>query len=689
MIILAKSAGFCFGVQRAVESLEAEAALGRVSTLGPIIHNGDVVKRFESMGVYAYESPEDFPDDSKVAIRAHGVAKSVIADIEERGLAYADLTCPFVKKIHNIVAKAYDDGDKIVIIGDKNHPEVAGINGWCENNAIIALDIPDLSGKIDSDDTLCVVSQTTMDRESFEKIVNYLKNSCKSVQVFDTICNATNKRQTEAGEIAAMVDMMIVIGGRNSSNTTKLTAICKKYCKNTYQIENFGDLPQDINIPKKIGITAGASTPAAIIKEVVEKMEEMQKNSGENFAAEFEEYEKSLITLNTRDIVKGTVIAVSEAGVSVNLGYKSDGFVPASEVSDDPSADIKSLVKVGDEIEAFVVRVNDVEGEVTLSMKKILAMKGAKEVEDAFETKEILEGKVTQVVNGGVIVTCKGIRVFIPASQASDRYLADLEVLVGTTANFRIIDIKKMRGRTKIVGSIKNVIEEQKTALAEQFWAGVEVGKRYQGVVKSLTKFGAFADIGGVDGLIHISELSWAKIKHPSEVVKEGDVVDVYVISFDKETGKISLGFKNADDNPWKKVEQLTEGDVIDCKIVRIVPFGAFAEIYPGVDGLIHISQVADKRIGKVEDELMVGQHVQAKVVEIDLENKKIGLSIRALLAKEAPAEEAAEEVVEEAVEAPVEEAPVEEAPVEEAPVAEAAEETAAEEATEEAASEE
>ncbi len=690
MIILAKSAGFCFGVQRAVESLEAEAALGRVSTLGPIIHNGDVVKRFESMGVYAYESPEDFPDDSKVAIRAHGVAKSVIADIEERGLAYADLTCPFVKKIHNIVAKAYDDGDKIVIIGDKNHPEVAGINGWCENNAIIALDIPDLSGKIDSDDTLCVVSQTTMDRESFEKIVNYLKNSCKSVQVFDTICNATNKRQTEAGEIAAMVDMMIVIGGRNSSNTTKLTAICKKYCKNTYQIENFGDLPQDINIPKKIGITAGASTPAAIIKEVVEKMEEMQKNSGENFAAEFEEYEKSLITLNTRDIVKGTVIAVSEAGVSVNLGYKSDGFVPASEVSDDPSADIKSLVKVGDEIEAFVVRVNDVEGEVTLSMKKILAMKGAKEVEDAFETKEILEGKVTQVVNGGVIVTCKGIRVFIPASQASDRYLADLEVLVGTTANFRIIDIKKMRGRTKIVGSIKNVIEEQKTALAEQFWAGVEVGKRYQGVVKSLTKFGAFADIGGVDGLIHISELSWAKIKHPSEVVKEGDVVDVYVISFDKETGKISLGFKNADDNPWKKVEQLTEGDVIDCKIVRIVPFGAFAEIYPGVDGLIHISQVADKRIGKVEDELMVGQHVQAKVVEIDLENKKIGLSIRALLAKEAPAEEAAEEeVVEEAVEAPVEEAPVEEAPVEEAPVAEAAEETAAEETTEEAASEE
>ena len=608
MIILAESAGFCFGVKRAVDTLESVAKEDKVSTLGHIIHNSDVVKNFEKMGVYSYETPSQVPNGCKVAIRAHGVAKSVITGIEQNHLEYIDLTCPFVKKIHNIVAKAHSEGKQIVIIGDKNHPEVIGINGWCENKAIIGIDIPEISDKINNDGVFCVVSQTTMDRSTFEKIVKFLKNSCKC------------------------------------SNTTKLTAICKKYCKNTYQIENFGDFPQNIDIPKIIGITAGASTPAAIIKEVVVNMEEMQKNGSENFAAEFEEYEKSLITLNTRDIVKGTVIAVSEAGVSVNLGYKSDGFVPASEVSDDSSADIKSLVKVGDEVEAFVVRVSDVEGEVTLSMKKATILRLLAVMEEAFESKEILEGKVTQVVNGGVIVTCKGIRVFVPASQASDRYLSDLEVLVGTTASLRIIDIKKMRGRTKIVGSIKNVIMEQKTALAEKFWEDVEIGKRYQGVVKSITKFGAFADIGGVDGLIHISELSWSKIKHPSEVVKEGDVVDVYVISFDKETGKISLGFKNADDNPWKKVEQLNIDDVVDCKIVRIVPFGAFAEIYPGVDGLIHISQVADKRIGKVEDELMIGQHVQAKVVELDLENKKIGLSIRALIAKEAPAEEVAEE---------------------------------------------
>jgi len=679
MVILAKSAGFCFGVKRAVETLEVEAASQKVSTLGPIIHNGDVVKAFEEKGVKSYDIPENVPKGNKIAIRAHGVSKEVVDNITELGYEFIDLTCPFVKKIHNIVSQKYSEGYQIIIVGDKNHPEVVGINGWCENNALITLDILDINGKIDVCAPVCVVSQTTMDRETFEKIVNYLKNSCKSVQVFDTICNATNQRQTEAGEIASKVDMMVVIGGKNSSNTNKLAAICEKYCKNTYKIENFGDLPQDINIPKTIGITAGASTPAAIIKEVVVKMEEMQKNIGDSFAAEFEEYEKSLITLNTRDIVKGTVIAVTEAGVSVNLGYKSDGFVPASEVSDDSSADIKSLVKVGDEVEAFVVRVSDVEGEVTLSMKKLLTMKGAKEVEEAFETKAVLEGKVTQVVNGGIIVTVKGVRIFVPASQASDRYLSDLEVLVGTTASLRIIDIKLVRGRKKIVGSIKSVIEEQKAALSEEFWAGVEVGKRYQGVVKSLTKFGAFADIGGVDGLIHISELSWSKIKHPSEVVKEGDVVDVYVISFDKETGKISLGFKNADDNPWKKVEALKVDDVIDCKIVRIVPFGAFAEIFPGVDGLIHISQVADKRIGKVEDELMIGQHVQAKIVEIDLEAKKIGLSIRALIAKEeAPAEEAVEEATEAVVEETVaEEAVVEEAVVEEAVVEEAVAEEA------------
>lgn len=691
-IKLAKTAGFCFGVARAVNTLRSKDKNQSIKTLGPIIHNNFVVESLKNQGVGVALCLDDIEKNDILAIRTHGVPKSVIDEAVKRKISFIDLTCPFVKRIHEIVSKYYAKGYTILIVGDKNHPEVQGINGWCENNAIIALDISDINGKINGDSKICLVCQTTMDKATFDLVSEYVKSVCTSPVIFDTICSATDERQTEAAELAKESDMMIIIGGMHSSNTNKLADIARKYCKNTYQIESFEDFPQNIDIPKKIGITAGASTPSCIIKEVIDKMIENQKGA-ESFAQEFEEYEKSLITLNTRDVVKGTVIGVSEKGLSINLGYKSDGFVPASEVTDDPSADISAMYKEGDEVEAFVVRVNDVEGEVTLSMKKLEMIKGVKEVEEAFESKEILTGKVIQAVNGGVVVSCKGVRVFVPASQASDRYLKDLNSIVGTEVNFRIIDIKKVRGRNKIVGSIKSVLSEQKAKLAESFWADVAEGKTYKGIVKSITKFGAFADIGGVDGLIHISELSWSKIKHPSEVVNVGDEVEVYIINFDKETGKISLGFKKAEDNPWKKVENVLKvGDVVDCKIVRIVPFGAFAEIYPGVDALIHISQVANKRIGKVEDELMIGQHVQAKVVEINLEQQKIGLSIRALLEPEAPADEAAveEAAVEEAAvdEAAVEEAATEEAAVEEATVEEAAtEEVAVEEpATEETA---
>ena len=644
MITVAKTAGFCFGVNRAIEFLENTEKL--TATLGPIIHNTQVVESLEAKGVTAIESLDELSDGVTLAIRTHGVGKGTYDEIEKCGCDYVDLTCPFVKKIHKIVAENYANGYKIVIIGDKSHPEVIGINGWCENKAIVALDISDLSGKIEECDKICVVSQTTMDRKTFEKIKNFLKTHCQTIQIFDTICSATNERQIEAEELARKNDIMVVIGGFHSSNSKKLAQVCKKYCKDTYQIECFEDFPQDIDISaKNVGITAGASTPSCIIKEVSFKMEEMNKAIGDSFAEQFEEYEKSLITLHTGDRVTGTVIGVTDAGVSVNLGYKSDGFIPAGEMTDEPNADIKSMVKPGDEIEVFVVRVNDVEGEVTLSKKKIDAIKSEDLLVAAAESKEILTGKVVQVVNKGIVVSYNGARVFVPASQASDRYLSDLSVLVGEEVSFRIIDMKKERGRNKIVGSIKDVLKEQKAVLSEKFWSEVEVGKTYTGTVKSLTKFGAFVDIGGVDGLIHISELSWAKIKHPSEVVSVGDVVETYVLEADKEKGKVSLGYKKTEDNPWNKIgSDIAEGSVIDCKIVRIVPFGAFAEILPGVDGLIHISQVANKRIGRVEEELTIGQHVQAKVVEIDMENKKIGLSIRALLEPEAPAEEVAEE---------------------------------------------
>lgn len=630
-ILVAKSAGFCFGVKRAVDLLYA--ADRPTVTLGPIIHNRQVVDDLARRGVRVVDSVSDTPPGADLAIRTHGVPQAVVEQARRQGINCVDLTCPFVKKIHTIVQQKSREGYTIVIVGDRNHPEVTGICGWCKNS-LIALDISDLHDKIKNSERVCLVSQTTMDRATFEKIEKFLKNHCKKVLVFDTICNATTIRQAEAKALAQQSDVMVVIGGRHSANTAKLADICRQVCQRVYTVECFEELPQNIYMPgDTLGITAGASTPPWIIKEVVEKMDEMNMNGGDTFAQEFEEYEKSLVTLNTGDIVKGIVLGVTDAGVSVNLGYKSDGFIPAGEMTDDPDADIHDLVKEGDEIEAFVVRVNDVEGEVTLSKKKIDAIKSEKFLEEAAETHEILTGKVIQAVNGGVIVSYKGSRVFVPASQASDRYLSDLNSIVGNQVDFRILEVKKVRGRNKVVGTIKEVLKERKAVLAEEFWNHVEIGKTYTGTVKSLTNFGAFVDIGGVDGLIHISELSWSKIKHPSEVVNEGDVVEVYVLDFDKEKGKVSLGFKKAEDSPWVKAKnELSVGQVIDCKIVRIVPFGAFAEVYPGVDGLIHISQVANKRIGRVEDELMVGQHVQAKIVELDFENQKIGLSIRALL---------------------------------------------------------
>ena len=682
-ILVAKSAGFCFGVKRAVDALYA---VDRPTvTLGPIIHNRQVVDDLAGKGVRAVDTVAEAPAGAQLAIRTHGVAEDVICQAEARGIPYIDLTCPFVKKIHNIVREKSGEGYTIVIVGDKTHPEVQGICGWCKNSQI-ALDISDLHGKIEVSEKVCLVSQTTMDRETFEKIEKFLKNHCKTVLVFDTICNATAIRQAEAKELAAQSDCMIVIGGRHSANTAKLVDICRSHCACVYTIECFEELPQNIYMPGgTLGITAGASTPPWIIKEVVEKMEEMNKNGGDTFAQEFEEYEKSLVTLNTGDIVKGTVLGVTEKGVSVNLGYKSDGFIPAGEMTDDPDANIFELAKEGEEIEAFVVRVNDVEGEVTLSKKKIDAIKSEKFLEEAAETHVVLSGKVIRAVNGGVIVSYKGSQVFVPASQASDRYLSDLSSIVGNEVEFRIIEVKKVRGRNKVVGSIKEVVKERKAVLAEGFWSAVEVGKTYTGTVKSLTNFGAFVDIGGVDGLIHISELSWAKIKHPSEVVNEGDSVEVYVLDFDKEKGKVSLGFKKAEDSPWVKAKnELAVGQVIDCKIVRIVPFGAFAEIYPGVDGLIHISQVANKRIGRVEDELMVGQHVQAKIVELDFESQKIGLSIRALLEENEQKEN--EEIMKEAGVMTEEEAEAAKAAELEAEVVEVAEqpEEAAQEVTEE-----
>ena len=659
---IAEKAGFCFGVSRAVRITQEGIDNGRkIATLGPIIHNSAVVESFNKQGARIIESPSVALPDETVVIRSHGIKKSEQEILEKNKIQFIDATCPFVKKIHNIVAEAYENKYDIVIIGDKNHPEVIGINGWCEDSARV-IDSEEQARNLEfrAEKTVYIVAQTTFERELWKKITKIIKKTCQSAIVFDTICSATNERQKYAAELAKVSDVFVVVGGKHSSNTKKLYQIAAPLSKHTFLVEEAGELPKDImSLGDSFGITAGASTPEHIIKEVLETMVEekntnIQGNGEPTFA---EAFEQSLVTLNTGQVVSGTIISITPTEVYVDLGYKADGIIPADELTDDPSANPADVVKVGDEVEVFVVRVNDGEGYVKLSKKKIDAIKGWQTIEAAYESGEILTGKIVENVNRGVIALVNGSRIFIPASMASERFMKDLQPLVGTEASFKIVNIREDRRGKKAIGSIKVVAQAERAEKAAAFMADVEEGKVYTGTVKTLTDFGAFVDLGGVDGLIPISQLSWQRIKHPSEVVKVGDQVEVTILKVDKEAQKISLGYKKIEDNPWEIAKRtFNEGDVVNVKVVRLVPFGAFVELIPGIDGLIHISQIANKRIGKPEDVLTVGEMVDAKITEIKWDEKKIGLSIRALIApEEAPAEEVVEEVAEEA---PVEEAP-------------------------------
>ncbi len=646
--VVAKTAGFCFGVARALDIVSecAKDAETKYHTLGPIIHNPQVVAELAEEGITPIGTLEEAEDSASIIIRTHGVGPKVYEEMQKRGLSYVDATCPFVKKIHAIVKEHHDAGEKIIIIGDKNHPEVVGINGWAGGEAQILGTEEEAQAVLENEIPTCIVAQTTFNQNIYKKLIFFLKKTCKKAVLFDTICSATHKRQEEALSLAQKMDAMIVLGGRNSSNTQKLYDICKSACPATYCLESIDELGSlDMLNEKRVGITAGASTPAVIIKEAINKME----NQEQSFETLFEE---SLKTLNTGDVVKGTVIEVRPTEVIVDLQVKQDGIIPASEISDDPNVTPEEVVKPGDEIEVFVVRVNDADGNIMLSRRKLDAIQTWNNVVKAFEEGTILSGKITNVVNGGVIAMYKGIKVFIPASLASERYLSDLSELQGKEVEFKLIDMNEKRHR--VVGSVKAVLLAQKAELEAKFWESAEVGRKYNGVVKSLTNFGAFVDLGGVDGLVHVSELSWQRIKHPSEVVSVGDTIEVYIKDINEETKKISLGFKKAEDNPWEIAKRtLAVDDTIRVKIVRMLPFGAFAEIIPGIDGLIHISQIANKRIAKPQDELEIGQEVDVKIVEIDWENKKIGLSIRALLPEEAPVEET-----------PAEDKPEEETPV-------------------------
>ena len=688
-ISVAKSAGFCFGVNRAITIVNDLIDEGKkVCTLGPIIHNMEVVNELKQRGCRPIDSIDELTDGETLVIRSHGVKKSIIDELDSKNIDYKDATCPFVKKIHRIVSEADPEKDVVLVAGNHEHPEVEGIISNCEGDCYTFNNEAELDKILNiilqkNYNQVIVAAQTTFDTKEWKKSVKKIKKVCTNAKIFDTICSATSVRQSEADLIAAQSDFMIVIGDRHSSNTGKLFNICKRRCPDTVLIETASELDlSKVRSAKQIGVTAGASTPARIIKEVLDTMsEEIKSGETTNFEESFEELlEESLKNLNTNERVMGTVISIAPNEVQVDVGRKQTGFIPVNELSNDPNVKPEDVVKIGDEIELLIMKTNDQEGTIMLSKRRVDAQKGWEELQDKVDSGEILTSKITEAVKGGVITVLNGVRVFIPASQATASRDDKLEDLVGQEADFRLIEVSQ-RGRFKrAIGSIRSVLKEQRAAQREEFWKNCEVGKRYKGVVKSLTSYGAFVDLGGVFGMIHISELSWTHIKHPSEVVNIGDTVDVYVKDINEETKKISLGFKNAEDNPWEILKRdYPEGTIVDATIVGLTTFGAFANIIPGIDGLIHISQIANKRIDKPADVLSVGEEVDAKITAIDFDKKRVSLSMRALLSEEeqapvkpAKAEEPAEEAAEEAEEAA--EAAAEEAAEE---TAEAAEETA------------
>ncbi len=644
---VAKSAGFCFGVNRAVETVEKAAKTDkRVVTLGPIIHNRHVVDRFEQMGVQVIDSPEQATADMTVIIRSHGVSREVMEQLQQRQCQIIDATCPFVNRIHDLVCNAELAGELPIIIGTRTHPEVEGIAGWCSRCQIFEtpeeLDNWAKNGGVSADLPICMVCQTTSTENLWKKCCEIAKKQFTNLKIFDTICKATEFRQGEAAQLSSICDAMVVVGDPKSSNTGRLAMICREHCETVALVESAAELrPDFFRGATTVGITAGASTPAWIIKEVNKTMSEITNVEAvqeENFA---ELLEQSIKTLNTGDKVIGIVTGIGNTEVQVDLGTKHAGYIPYDEVSNDPSVKPEDILTVGQEIEVFVVRVNDQEGTVQLSRKKLEGMKVWDDMAVWAEEKTTVEGTITEENKGGLVCNVKGIRVFIPASQSGVAKGGDMAAEVGKTVQLKITEVN--RARRRVIGSIRAVNAEERKANREKIWAEIEEGKKYQGVVKSLTSYGAFVDIGGVDGMVHVSELSWNRIKNPAEVVKVGDEIEVFVISFDAEKHKISLGYKTAEMNPWNQfMTRYNVGDVVDAKIVKLMTFGAFAEILPGVDGLIHISQIADRRIGKPEDVLSEGQEVQVKITDVDAENKRISLSIRALL--EPATEEAAEE---------------------------------------------
>lgn len=629
-ITRADNSGFCFGVKQAMEKTEEQirtVTKGKIYTCGPLIHNTLVTDDLKRRGVDIISKPEEAEAKDTVIVRSHGEKKAFFDAAEKLNINVVDATCPFVKKIHKLVMEAKQDGRNIIIVGDKEHPEVQGINGWCENSAVI-INSPEEAAAIKEGEYF-LVCQTTIKKELLDQITDVLSDRGIKVEVRNTICNATKDRQDSCEELSRRVDAMVIIGGRHSSNTHKLFEIAQKNCPNSFFVENIEDLPLKlIEKYNKIGVAAGASTPECVIKEVIANMSENITNENISMADFMDEIDASLRLPRTGEIVDGKVHQVTEKEVIVNLGCKKDGILPVEEVTLEEGKKLTDLFKEGEEIQAKVIKTDDGDGGILLSKKKLEINEHWNEINEALENKTVINVKVVRMVNGGVIAAYKEVSGFIPLSQLSDKYVESAEEFMGQTLDVKVTRVDQRRNRA--VFSHKAVLAEEKQKQIAAIWEGLHVDDIVEGTVMRFTDYGAFIDIGGIDGLLHISEISWGKLRHPQEVLAIGDTVKVKILSMNEEKGKISLGLKQTTPEPWSVINEKYEvGQIVPGKVVQIKEYGAFVELEPGLDGLVHISEVAHKRVTDIAEELTIGQEVEAKILEIDTERKRISLSIK------------------------------------------------------------
>lgn len=639
-IIRAKHSGFCFGVKRAIqktlESIENnENNSGNIFTCGQLIHNASVTDELARKGVNIIPSPDEAGINDTIIVRSHGEPKAFYKAAEKNGVKIVDATCPFVSKIHQLVSDAHNQGKNIIIVGDKNHPEVIGINGWCDDTACILNSSKD--AETFNKDSAFLVSQTTLKKETLEEVIAALTKEGVILEVQNTICNATHQRQKSAADLAEKVDAMIVIGGRNSSNTQKLYEICKKKQNNCFFIEDIGDLPlKELEKYNTIGIAAGASTPERVIKEVISTMSENITNENISMADIMDEIDASLALPRTGAIITGKVDQVNENDIIINMGCKKDGILTSNEVSLEEGQTLSDLFKVGDEVTAKVIKTDDNDGGILLSKKRLEVNEHWNEINEALENKTTIDVKVVRPVKGGVIAAYKEVSGFIPLSQLSNKFVESADEFIGQVLSVKVTRVDQRRNRA--VFSHKAILVEERQKQIDEIWETLNINDIVEGTVMRFTDYGAFIDLGGIDGLLHISEISWGKLKHPSEVLEIGQTVNVRILSMNKEKGKISLGLKQTTPEPWSVIDDnYSVGQIVAGKVVQLKEYGAFVELEPGLDGLVHISEVANKRVANINEELTIGQEVKAKILDIDTERKRISLSIKDALGEETP----------------------------------------------------